>query len=204
VLPTARSWVARSCRGRGLSTITGLPSLLRNEIIDAEFESVNSENDTKTDPTKSLTDKKTGKTLFDLSLDADSDFKNTRIPFLDSSSSSAEGTNYIDVKLAFMAELDGVQYGIGITFDAPAAVTVEDKISGTVEYLSSENDENDEYMQIMATQLMEHVGDDLRLHRTPRVLTISGPLDKYTKNWKEKLSPKPFEVEELLNTGDEE
>jgi hypothetical protein len=173
-------------------------------VIDAEFESVKSENDTQIDPSETLTDNKDGKTLFDLSLDADSDFKNTRIPFLDSSSSSEDGTNYIDVKLAFMAELDGVQYGIGIPFDAAAAVTVEDKIGGSVEYLSSEDDENDEYMQIMATQLREHVGDDLRLHRTPRVLTISGPLDTYTKNWKEKLSPKPFEVEELLDTSDEE
>ena len=75
------------------------------------------------------------KSLFDLSLESDPEFMDSRIPFIDySTTKSSSGTNYIDVKLAFMAELDGAQYGIAIPFDSAAALTLE-KEDGSVEYL---------------------------------------------------------------------
>jgi hypothetical protein len=171
--------------------------------LDVEFDRVNPDADGNRDEDDgaSFLDEKS-KNLFDLSLDADPDFIDSRIPFIDYSSKSGTAPSYIDVKLAFMADLDGVQYGIAIPFDSAAALTLE-KEDGSVQYLSPDLDDNEELMAIMATQLQEHVGPDLRLKRTPRVLTISGPLDKYTADWKEKLLPDPIEPNELMGKIDD-
>jgi hypothetical protein len=84
------------------------------EVVDAEFERV------KDDPMVHETDASslpTSKSLFDLSLEADAEMSNTRVPFL-------AGDTFIDTKLAFMADCDGVSYGIGIPFDHAAAITI--------------------------------------------------------------------------------
>jgi len=166
--------------------------LLLGHVVDAEFERV----DDKTPPKEYSDAISPSKSLFDISLEADSDLNATRIPFF-------YRDTYIDAKLAFLADLDGETYGIGIPFEHAAAVTVE-KADGSVEYLSPENDENEEIFQIFATQLREHVGDDLRLKRTPRILTISGPLERYTENWREELAPKAVKKDVLLDDKDED
>lgn len=182
-----------------------LISSLKADVVDVDFVKVDPDarSNLEVDDNSFLDD--ASKSLFDLSLESDPDFLNSRIPFIDCSSKSSSGTNYIDVKLAFMAELDGVQYGIAIPFDSAAALTLE-KEDGSVNYLSPDLDDNEELMAIMACQLQEHVGEDLKLERTPRVLTISGPLDNYTKDWKKKLLPEPIEPKELMGKigdGDE-
>jgi hypothetical protein len=164
--------------------------------VDVDFERIG---DSASNETKNQKDKEaplaSPSTLFDLSLDSDPEWKEMRIPFI-------EGDNYIDGKLAFMTELDGVNYGIAIPFESAAAITFE-KADGTIEYMSPDNDENEEIMQIMAAQLQEHVGADLTLKRTPRVLTISGPIDDLTKNWETELLPSPVDKEALLDESDE-
>jgi len=179
-------------------------------IVDVEFERVNPENPTS-DATSQVRNfstlgEETTKSLFDLSIEADPDFVDSRIPFLDFGVGGANakdgGTNYIDVKMAFMADLDGVQYGIGIPFDSAVALTLE-KSDGSVQYLSPDTEDNEELMEIMAAQLHEHVGADLKLQKTPRVLTVVGPLDNYTKNWREKLLPDPVAAEDLMDTSDD-
>lgn len=162
-------------------------AVLGSQVLDVDFERVDpSEKQQKEDANDEDNDEKT---LIDLSLDSDPEWKEARIPFID-------GENYIDVKLAFMVELDGVNYGIGIPFDPAAALAFEN--NGTVSYLSPDLDENEELMQLMAVQLQEHVGQDLQLKRTPRVLTIVGPLENYTKNWKENILPDPVDTKLLL------
>ena len=177
----------------------------RSRIVDVEFESTNPED---TEESQSNKDRvagqpetsdfsvEEGESLLDLSLNADPEIGNLRIPFCD-------GENCIDVKLGFIADLDGKSYGIGIPYDFAAAITREKK-NGSVENLSPESDQNEEFMELMAQQLKETVGDDLRLVRTPRVLTISGPLDKYTSNWKEELLPQSVDTKTLLNQEDED
>ena len=175
----------------------------QGQVVNADFVRVDSD---AAPPNREVGDENSvgdySKSLFDLSLESDADFFETRIPFIDYHSRTGSGTNYIDVKLAFMVELNGAQYGIAIPFDSAAALALE-KEDGSVQYLSPDLDENEELMAIMAEQLQEHVGDDLRLQRTPRVLTISGPLDNYTKNWQEKLLPDPIGPTELTDKVDE-
>lgn len=175
-------------------------SSLNAAIVDADFVRANPDAEKSSD---SLPEENETKSLFDLSLESDPYFLDSRIPFVDPSSgrSSSGDINYIDAKVAFMAELDGVQYGIAIPFDAAAALTLE-KEDGTVQYLSPDLDDNEELMAIMADQLKQHVGEDLRLQRTPRVLTISGPLESYTANWKEKLLPAPVDAADLMGGVD--
>jgi len=174
----------------------------KQQIVDAEFERVTDVSDKpsaiKEDYNSDNDDdnKNNQKTL--LEMYQDPDLENLRIPF-------ADGEHVIDVKLGFMVDLDGVQYGIGVPFDYSAAITIEHK-TGKVENVSPDldNDEHSELMELMAERLQENVGDDLRLIKSPRVLTISGPLDKYTAKWKEEILPKSLGVDDLLNTDDED
>jgi hypothetical protein len=179
------------------------PSFLCADIVDVDFVPVQRDEDasSRQGSQDNLSAEKS-RNLFELSLESDPDFLETRIPFVDGSGPTAKGFNCIDIKLAFMAELDKVQYGIAIPFDSAVALTFE-KEDGTVQYLSPDLDDNEELMEIMAVQLREHVGEDLRLMRTPRVLTVSGPLDDYTKDWKTKLIPKPIEPKELLSRSND-
>jgi hypothetical protein len=159
-------------------------------IVDAEFV-----------PRKDDSDSPNGKSLFDLSWESDRDFSQTRIPFVDTSVVSTSRNNYIDMKLAFMVSLDDAQYGIGTPFDTPVAITYENE-QQVVEYLSPDTDNEDilELMAIMATQIHDQMGLDLQLQHTPRILTISGPIQKYTKDWETKLVPRPIEASVLLET----
>ena len=133
------------------------------------------------------------KSLLELSLDLDPQWKLARIPF-------TTGNTYIDCQLCFTVDLDGTTYGIGVPCDAAVAVTLEDS-KGKVTYLNPV--ENEELIEIMATQLQELVGKDVYLKKTPKILTISGNLDKYTDNWKEDLFNETVSTEELLDDSDE-
>ncbi|GAX20278.1 hypothetical protein FisN_6Hh229 [Fistulifera solaris] len=167
------------------------------KYVDAEFERVQEtqkEEEIDEEPVDSWREQY--KSLMDLSLEADPEIMNARIPFF-------ENENYIDVKLAFMAELDGVTYGIGVPFDPSVAVVIESQDSAA-QFLSPDDDENEELMQLMAAQLHEHLGKDLQLKRTPRVLTVDGPLNNYTRNWENQILPRPFTAKELLERDDEQ
>lgn len=207
LLETATAWMVVTTRPRHRVGVVRQPlqQSSENNIVDVEFDRV--EEDSSSSKTTSIVvekqdndddddDNETSNTLLDISLNADPDWKDARVPFLD-------GENYIDVKLAFMTELDGTTYGIATPFDPVVAVAFE-KADGTAIYLDPDDDENEELMQLMATQLQEHVGEDLQLKRTPRVLTVSGPLENYTKNWRKKILPNPVDVETLLQDDDED
>lgn len=157
------------------------------------------------------------------SLEADPELNSTRIPFYGFRPTEGDDSDddrffdSIDVKLAFLVELDGETYGIGTPFDHAVALTVETTSKGRtandgdstssssfrVQNLPPTSD-NEELMEIMATQLHESVGNDLKLVRTPRVLTVRGPLERYTQNWRTELLPEPLTTEQLLDESDEE
>ena len=189
-----------------------------SKVVDVEFERSpepeerGGQNSTTATSPKSKTKKKKpnskkkpstdttaeGKSLFELSLESDPQWKEVRIPFVD----NQHGT-VIDGTLAFCVELEGISYGIAVPCDHAAAITVEDT-DGSVMNMYPDLEENEEIMEIMAAQLVENVGADLSLKRTPRVLTIEGDLDQYTKNWEEEILPKPNAVEELMDDSDED
>ncbi len=147
----------------------------------------------------------TSKNLIDISLESgDPRWKDTRIPF-------CRRDEHIDCKLAFMVDLEGQSYGIGVPFDDVVAIVVQEKADkekdGRDEILETKNvdpdayEDNEEYaelMEIFAGQVQEQLGEEFQLRKTPKVLTISGGLDKITKNWQNKVITKPFDVDELL------
>eukprot|EP00531_Pseudo-nitzschia_arenysensis_P010300 CAMPEP_0116139324 /NCGR_PEP_ID=MMETSP0329-20121206/13256_1 /TAXON_ID=697910 /ORGANISM="Pseudo-nitzschia arenysensis, Strain B593" /LENGTH=428 /DNA_ID=CAMNT_0003634369 /DNA_START=89 /DNA_END=1375 /DNA_ORIENTATION=+ len=147
----------------------------------------------------------TSKNLIDISLDSgDPRWKETRIPF-------CRHNEHIDCKLAFMVDLEGQSYGIGVPFDDVVAIVVQEKAdketNGRDEILETKNvdpdayEDNEEYaelMEIFAGQVQEQLGEEFQLRKTPKVLTISGGLDKITKDWQNKVITKPFDVDELL------
>jgi len=175
------------------STTTRTTSKKKSTIRSSKTEK-NYENQSPSDDSQS-----TAKSLFEMSLEqSDLDWKAVRIPFIDTTQNSV-----IDGTLAFMVDLEGVGYGIATPCDYAAAIAVEET-DGTVTNLYPENDDNEELMHIMATQLSKHVGEDLVLKRTPRVLTIQGDLGQYTKNWELELLPKPFPADHFLDDRDED
>jgi hypothetical protein len=167
-------------------------------IVDVEFEPMKDDRESAND--EDMTSY-SAKSLFDLSLESDRDFSETRIPFIDTTIVTKSRNNYIDMKLAFMVSLDDAEYGIGLPFDTPVAITYENE-QQSIEYISPDTDNEDilELMAIMATQIHEQMGPDLTLQHTPRILTISGPMQKYTKDWQTKLVPRPIEASVLLET----
>lgn len=146
-----------------------------------------------------------GKNLIDISLDSgDPRWKEVRIPF-------CRGTEYIDCKLAFTADLEGQSYGIGVPFDDVVAIVVQEESkkqktssNGSVETKNIDPDayeDNEEYaelMEIFAGQVQEQLGEEYKLRKTPKVLTISGGLEKITNDWQDKVYTKPFDVDDLL------
>lgn len=175
-----------------------VPALSHSAVLDAELVPMNENNDDSSD---TEFDSSSSKSLFDLSLESDRDFSRTRIPFVDTTVLTTARNNYIDMKLAFMVSLDDAQYGIGIPFDTPVAITYENELQA-IQYLSPDTDNEDilELMAIMATQIHDQMGQDLQLQHTPRILTVSGPMQKYTKDWQTKLVPRPIEASVLLQT----
>lgn len=191
-------------------------SATEDDFLDVEFEKTSPETD---DRISSVIDDGendlsallgTSKTLIDVSLDTgDPRWKETRIPFF-------RGTEYIDCKLAFMVDLEGLSYGIGVPFDDVVAIVVQEKdheskvasservVTRNVDPDSYEdNEEYAELMEIFAGQVQEQLGEDFQLRKTPKVLTISGGLDEITKDWENRVITKPFEVDELLELSKE-
>ena len=158
--------------------------------------------------------------LLDLSLNTDPRWKETRIPF-------CRGDEYIDGKLAFVVELDGSQYGIAVPFDDAVAVIIQETsstIAGNddnkttkknnnddnnnnngpagVEYVNpdlyEENEEYQELLEIMASQVQKEFGEDVMLRKTPKVLTISGDLSSITDQWETNLFGTPVGIDEMM------
>ncbi|VEU37440.1 unnamed protein product [Pseudo-nitzschia multistriata] len=153
----------------------------------------------------------TSKNLLEVSLETgDPRWKEIRIPFF-------RGTEYIDCKLTFMVDLEGQSYGIGIPFDDVVAIVIQEdsekkkqseknKVTETKNISPDDYEHNEEYaelMEIFAGQVQEQLGEQFQLRKTPKVLTISGGLDKVTKDWQNRVITKPFEVEDLLEMSKE-
>mmetsp|Transcript_9752 Transcript_9752/g.14971 ORF Transcript_9752/g.14971 Transcript_9752/m.14971 type:complete len:382 (+) Transcript_9752:68-1213(+) len=201
-------WVSpKSSSSFGRTSVFANP----NDVLDVEFEPVgesstvatespskssSSSSSSSADPFSSSASEEAPKTLLDISLESDPDMTKLRIPFVDQS-----GRNFIDCKIAFMVELDGSNYAIGVPFEHSAGISFQKK-DGTVTYMSPDDDENEELMQIMAAQLQQEFGEDVSLKRTPRVLTIAGDLDKHTKGWHEKMF-ETVDTEGLLDDAGE-
>lgn len=205
---TTDAWISSSS-SIGISSTRGRPFFAnQGDFVDVDFERVsefsNKNDDDATSTTSSTTDKKAAapKNLFDASLAADPnlDWNNVRIPF-------CRGQEYIDGKLTFTIDMEGVTYGIAIPYDDAVAIVEESPKVGNILYIrpdeEDESGEGIELMEIMARQVQENLGEgELELRKTPKVLTISGGLSKYTENWEKDLVPKSLTTKELLGDDD--
>ncbi|KAL3916922.1 MAG: hypothetical protein SGILL_004955, partial [Bacillariaceae sp.] len=156
------------------------------------------------------------KSLIDLSFEtADvKEFEKVRVPF-------CQDDEYIDGKLAFMVELEGQSYGIAVPFDDTVALVMQETVDvndpavakdgadippgGLVTHNISPdsygtNEEYAELMEIFAVKVQEQFGEKYMLRKTPRVLTISGGLDKITKNWDKHVLSQPVSIDQLMET----
>lgn len=170
-------------------------------FLDVEFEKVE-QNEESLQATATATTSETSslksplqKSLLELSLDMDPQWKEARIPF-------CFQDQYIDCNLAFTVDLDGTTYGIGVPCDAAVAIVLEEK-NGKVTYINPALSEHSELVEIMATQLQQLLGNDVYLRNTPKILTISGNLDKYTADWQTTLFNDTVSTEDLLDDSDE-
>jgi hypothetical protein len=144
------------------------------------------------------------KNLIDLSFETaeNPEWQNLRIPF-------CQGDEYIDGKLAFMVDdVEGQSYGIAVPFDDAVALVVQETVTENGKSVTKTtnirpdmygtHEEYAELMEIFATQVQEQLGEEYHLRKTPKVLTISGGLDKITKGWEKTVVSKPIPVEDLL------
>lgn len=193
--------------------VFGSPRDSDTDIVDVDFERVDPSGErygARSTPVEIIPppSRVAKSNLFDWSFDADPRWKTTRIPF-------CRNDEYIDAKLAFMVEMDGVQYGIAVPFDDAVAIIVQEKKKGQsqldeakddieVTYVDPDKyDENEEYqelMEIMAAHVQNELGEDFMLRKTPKVLTISGDLSRITDNWEQGLLGQPTPVEDFLKT----
>lgn len=187
---------ARPCKDRpGLFAIP-------EDVVDVDFEPV--EKKQKQVVTAPQDSEPASKSLIDISLESDPQFKDVRIPF-------CQGDEFIDVKLAFTVELEGSVYGIGVPFDDAVAILItekdgdEDDAPTTTTYVNPDEyetkEDNQELMEIMAVQVQEQLGEELILRKTPRVLTISGGLGELTDRWQEEVVPPPASLDDLLQSA---
>jgi hypothetical protein len=202
VVWTTNAWISSS--SIKISSRIGRPFFASQEgdFVDVDFERVSES--TKDATSTNNNEKVAPKNFFEASLAADSDldWNQVRIPF-------CRGQEYIDGKLSFTIDMEGATYGIAIPFDDAVAIVEESPKLGNILYVrpdeEDETGEGRELMEIMAKQVKEHLGEgELELRKTPKVLTISGGLSKYTENWETDLVPESATVKELLEDDDPE
>jgi hypothetical protein len=195
----------------------------QDDFVDVDFEPVilnkksqphqeqQSNTDDDNDEVESLSRAIFGdsKNLIDLSFEtADNPgWQNFRVPF-------CQGEEYIDGKVAFMVEFEGQTYGIAVPYDDAVALVYQENVvdesnknhprivtrtSNISPEMYHTNEDYAELMEIFAVQVQEQLGEEYRLRKTPKVLTISGGLDKITKGWEKTVVSKPIPIEDLLN-----
>ena len=119
-----------------------------------------------------------------------------------------QSNTYIDCTLAFYVKgSDGEEYCLGVPCEQPVVVAVEIDSSfgsnamanlGTVLPINPDDadspgcykideDQKKEVFEVAARALSEEFGKQIRLKKTPRVLTLTGDLDAVIGDWKDVL-----------------
>jgi hypothetical protein len=188
-----------------------------SNIVDADFEAVlvpeendnidnnlNDKNDGNDDGTIAVLK---SNSLLDLALQDN----NVTFPFVDPQSQQT-----IICRLAVTADLDDQRtYAIGIPSQHGVLMVIErndgtssdtdhdyDDTTTTMEYLDPDVEDNVEVLEIMAGALQKYLGEDLKLQRTPRILTIAGDLDKYVDAFPASLVGPELTMEKIMEEPD--
>ncbi len=183
-----------------------------SKIIDAEV--IPDDPSDSSSSSSSTTTNNSQMSLIEYSQKQDTDWKSMPVAFCDTVSNTYIDCNLaFYVKDPLGQNGQGAEYSLGVPCEVPIVVALEidDSEDGsdddanaddtTVTNLSKvipinpENtdedniseDEKNEIFQMAARALMEEFGSDIRLKKTPRVLTIEGNLEDVIGDWKEVL-----------------
>jgi hypothetical protein len=184
------------------------------KIIDAEV--IPDDNDSDNDiisSGSSVIQENSQMSLVEYSQKQDPDWKSMPVAFCDTVSNSYIDCNLaFYVKDPLGQNGQGAEYSLGVPCEVPIVValeTADDEENGNGENdnaavtnlsrvipINPENtdkddilgeDEKNEIFQMAARALMDEFGSEIRLKKTPRVLTIEGNLEEVIGDWKEVL-----------------
>ena len=146
-------------------------------------------------------------------LDMTMDDNNVTFPFVDPQTEQT-----LNCRLAVTAELeDGQLYAVGIpsqhgvlmVIERPSAGSADESGSTTAngasmeaEYLDPDLEDNVEVLELMAGALQKYLSPDLKLQRTPRILTIAGDLDQYVDALPGNLVSADMTMEKIMEEPD--
>ena len=165
-----------------------------NEIVDADYERVVEENDDSA-PKEDFIPVLKSNSLLDMTLEDN----NVTFPFVD-----PESQQTLNCRLAVTAELEDQEtYAVGIPLQNGVLMVVE-RGDDHLEYIDPDKDDNVEILEIMAGALQKYLGEDLKLQRTPRILTITGDLDKYVDAFPASLVSDELTLENIMEEPDDD
>jgi len=202
-----------------VTTPTLLQSSKNDNAIDVEFEQFQERNEnTRTTTaeeqinyTNNNDDIDIPRSLLDASLQmGDPELSNIPFEFIDSEDVSGR---YIECKIAFVIEKDGLTYSIGTPIESQVALLCEGDMSpqdataegGQMQYfLDPDEDANMELMEMAAAAFVDQYGQTVEavFKRTPRTLTIQGDLSVITgDDWRTPGSMDPDWMQEGVSSG---
>ena len=160
-----------------------------DDIIDAEF--VRDDEQVSESGGTSLST-----TVADMVLDAAPEWKDIVVEFV--SRTPSGNLNVIPCRMPFTVNVDGEVYSIGMPFEDAVAVLEDDADGQLSSLVDPDDDANEEVFQLAATALTENMGNELRLRRTPRVLTVQGDLKAITGKFLQEKQAEPVQTEALI------
>ena len=134
-------------------------------------------------------------TVADIALDAAPEWKDIVVEFV--SRTPSGNLNVIPCRMPFTVNIDGQVYSIGMPFEECVAVLEDDANGQLSSLVDPDDDANEEIFQLAATALTENMGNELRLRRTPRVLTVQGDLKAITGKYLEESQAEPVQAKAL-------
>mmetsp|Transcript_857 Transcript_857/g.981 ORF Transcript_857/g.981 Transcript_857/m.981 type:complete len:376 (+) Transcript_857:164-1291(+) len=180
-------------RSRSTDTSSSL-SNGNKDVIDVEFSRSNDNSDGDDHNKSSSPQNQKPLSPLDASLNMIPPHLRIPIEFTDPISKS-----FIPCQVAFIVELEGVEFSVGTPVHAQVAIICEDDGAGQTFFVDTDLDENLEIMEVAAAKFEELNKINLIFARTPRTLTVQGDLDALIDGWRiEDRRPLTEEIPDIL------
>lgn len=172
---------------------------LFSDFVDAEFERVSTDGASPDDTVAVENDDDDtipvlkSNSILDMALKDN----NVTFPFVEPGSQQS-----LSCRLSVTAELDDETYAVGTPAQHGVLMVVERNEGQELEYIDPDEDENVELLEIMAGALEKYMSSDLKLQRTPRILTIAGDLEQYTDDFSSNLVSEEMTMENMMKEPD--
>jgi len=165
------------------------------DIIDAEF--VRDDDEINNSGGASIST-----TVADIALDAAPEWKDIVVEFV--SKTPSGNLKVIPCRMPFTVNVDGKVYSIGMPFEDAVAILEDDANGQLSSLVDPDDDANEEVFQLAATALTENMGNELRLRKTPRVLTVQGNLKDITGKYLQENQAEPVQASNLIKDQEED